>query len=288
MTFLRNIIKILKAPKIDKGFVSEYTEKIVGLDAQRGKFETFIVGSSHIEVGYIPRQKEYNCGVSSLDLYGSYKLYQYANHDGLKNIIISFSSFSPFNSIINSPRPYLATILNVLCGIEYQDAPISKRMLITRYRKSVKREIKHIKPKLKQKHSFDDYIGNFAFYPDRIYQKDDELMTRYAINDFHRFLTLKHDPVYYLAQLIREAQQNNQKVFIVITPIIDKLYKDLMIPYETLFAEVYALQNNYSNVKVLDYYNDSRFTENDFYDWQHLNLVGAKKLTKIIRGDMKK
>ena len=44
----------------------------------------------------------------------------------------------------------------------------------------------------------------------------------------------------------------------------------------------------YDNVKILNYYNDDRFIEEDFYDWQHINFQGACKLTNFIKGDMLK
>ena len=35
-------------------------------------------------------------------------------------------------------------------------------------------------------------------------------------------------------------------------------------------------------VKILNFYDDNRFEDNNFYDWQHLNYKGARKLTSLI------
>lgn len=288
MEVLTKLKYLIKRKKTKFLYLEECTRKVCGLKARAGKFKTLILGSSHLEVGYIPNDKdEYNCAISSLDLYSCYRLYQYANHKGLKNIIISFSSFSPFHSLINSPNPFLATYLKILCGIDFQESTPDKIKLAMAKYKRLKRKIKRMCAKVAKKYDLNTYTGDFMFWPTKVYERDDDLMTKFAINDTHRFYAIKHEPVSYLAKLIREAKDNNQKVYIVMTPIIDKMYKELMINEEELFREVYALIKMYDNVKVLNYYNDNRFDETDFYDWQHLNHQGAEKLTKIIKGDMR-
>lgn len=288
MKILKNLKSLIKGKKTKFLYLEEYTRKVCGLKARAGKFKTLILGSSHIEVGYIPNNKdEYNCAVSSLDLYSCYKLYQYANHSGLKNIIISFSSFSPFHSLINSPSPFLATYLKILCDIDFQpESAPDKIKLAMKHWKKLNKKIKRLSAKVAQKYDLTTYTGDFMFWPTMLYEPDDDLMTKFAINDTHRFYAIKHEPVSYLAKLIREAKVNKQKVYIVITPIIDKLYKELMLDQRELFREVYVLMKMYDNVKVLNYYDDNRFDEKDFYDWQHLNKSGAEKLTKLIKKDM--
>ncbi|MBR4806472.1 MAG: hypothetical protein IKZ64_01480 [Alphaproteobacteria bacterium] len=268
-------------------FTEEYVRKILGLQRHMGKIETLVLGSSHIEVGFVPKgDKEYNCGTSSQDLYSGYRLYQYANSKKLKNIIISFSAFSPFNDFMGSPTPYLAAYLKIMCGIEYADCTKKTLKKIKADYKKITRKIKRYTKRIESQCDLDKYNGKFMFWPETLYKQDEQLMSKYAVNDVHRFFTLKHNPIVYLSELIREARDNNQKVYIVVTPIIDKLYKELMVPEDMLFREIYALAKIYPNVKILNYYNDKRFVESDFYDWQHLNKKGADKLTKLIRGNM--
>jgi hypothetical protein len=46
-----------------------------------------------------------------------------------------------------------------------------------------------------------------------------------------------------------------------------------------------AEQNN--NVRYLDLHNDKRFGKNDFFDADHLDEIGAKKLTLILNDTLK-
>lgn len=39
-------------------------------------------------------------------------------------------------------------------------------------------------------------------------------------------------------------------------------------------------------VKILNFYEDNRFEDNYFYDWQHLNYKGAQKLTSLINQEV--
>jgi hypothetical protein len=83
---------------------------------------------------------------------------------------------------------------------------------------------------------------------------------------------------------------NNKKVKLVIlfTPTLPAYTDNLnQKKLEIMFNEVNRLSYLNKDVYVLNYYYDKRFTMNDFYDGDHLNNYGARKLSKMIDETLK-
>ena len=62
-----------------------------------------------------------------------------------------------------------------------------------------------------------------------------------------------------------------------------KDYKDALLSSEELFKKLYDITNKYENVKILNYYDSKEFPDKEFYDGDHVNKIGAEKLTAMIR-----
>jgi hypothetical protein len=92
----------------------------------------------------------------------------------------------------------------------------------------------------------------------------------------------------YLNQLIEECHKKDIVVVLLITPAWHSYLDNIDIKQleSTLltFKQV-AEQNN--NVRYIDMHNDKRFGENDFFDADHLDEIGAKKLTLILNDTLK-
>ncbi len=76
-------------------------------------------------------------------------------------------------------------------------------------------------------------------------------------------------------------------MILVSTPMW-KIYNRLLDPnrVEIIRLQINKIQKEFG----LEYYNyreDSRFTEDDFSDIQHLSASGAEKFTKILMSDIK-
>ena len=57
-----------------------------------------------------------------------------------------------------------------------------------------------------------------------------------------------------------------------------KTVRQNMLPCETVFKDLFSLKN----VRTLNYFGSSDFSDEDFGDMDHLNLQGALKLTDFI------
>ena len=59
------------------------------------------------------------------------------------------------------------------------------------------------------------------------------------------------------------------------------------MPKKELFKDLYEfLQNFKEEYQLIDLFESDLFNKDDFYDYEHLNLNGAKKITKLIRDEI--
>ncbi len=77
------------------------------------------------------------------------------------------------------------------------------------------------------------------------------------------------------------AKKNNVNVYVVIPPFTQD-YKSCIPEYNELFSGIIQLCNK-NNVKLISFYNSNEYTNEDFYDTDHLNLRGAEKFTKKLK-----
>ena len=244
--------------------------------------ETIALGSSHAEVGYIASENEINFATSAQDLYYSYNLYKKLNKDSVKNIIISYSYFSPWAKMILGDYRETCAIFKAFFNIEYQDKDIANKYNLKKmekyYKKDISRRIFYFKHKKRPAMQ-----GNFQYYP-KGYTDVDYINEGAKIT--HACTTKAYDQDIYLQKLLDDTKANNQKLIIVMTP----MNKDIF-PYipkkEDLFKSLYDTCNGYNNCHIIDCYDSENFIQEgsdcDFYNFHHINLKGANKLTKIIR-----
>ena len=111
----------------------------------------------------------------------------------------------------------------------------------------------------------------------------DDFIKRVA--NFHYEMFLKHKQLnqhIWLQKIINITYAERIRLFIVLSPH-NKLYR-IHIPDESiLFSDLYSLVNRCSHVKVINLFSAEIFSDNDYYDYEHLNKNGAEKLTHIVR-----
>jgi hypothetical protein len=104
-----------------------------------------------------------------------------------------------------------------------------------------------------------------------------------AKNHGKRTIPLFNMGVDVLEQIIDFAQKNKSMV-ILFTPPAYYTYRENLAPDQlddTLNA-VREISKKHGNVIYKNYMYDKTFVESDFYDADHLNEIGAKKMTKIL------
>jgi hypothetical protein len=87
----------------------------------------------------------------------------------------------------------------------------------------------------------------------------------------------------YLKKICKICNKKQIQV-IILTPPAHKSYYNLLDANQLKITTTtcYDIANQYDNVVYLNWLEDKRFTEDDFYDADHLNDRGAIKLTKFL------
>ncbi|MBA2898815.1 hypothetical protein [Clostridium beijerinckii] len=80
--------------------------------------------------------------------------------------------------------------------------------------------------------------------------------------------------------------QNNIKPIILVCPESEFSRKYIDNKMEIRFLKIIELLNQKYDFVLLNYFNDIRFEEEDFYDGVHLNYDGSKKFTEILNNDI--
>ncbi|MFN8240013.1 MAG: hypothetical protein U0X39_04580, partial [Bacteroidales bacterium] len=103
-----------------------------------------------------------------------------------------------------------------------------------------------------------------------------------------RHARIKNDSNYnenlgYLNNIIEIAGGKNVQVILLMTPSFSSYTANLdHDQLEKTIVTFTGLQRKYENVIFLDMTDDKRFTEEDFWDGDHLDEIGAEKLTRIL------
>lgn len=241
-------------------------------------FHTLIVGSSHI-FGYKTKEGELNAAMTSQDLYSSYMMYKKLNHSGLKNIIVSFSVFSPGFCIAKTIQLCQMSILyKLFYGIDYEYEDFAREKGL--YQK----EKYYTKMMAKYRKEFSE--GKFKKKPVRP-RTDEKYITSRTASHFKNNQR-EPDEMRWCEAIIKLAKENGQRVFFYIPPATS-VYKDRLPSSDILFKKLYDICEKYDNVKIINYYDSKEIVDSDFADCDHLsddtmnNPENKKCMTEKIR-----
>ena len=247
-------------------------------------YKTLAIGSSHIAALYIPDKDGLNLAGSSQDLYYSYELYKLANQKNkhIKNVLLSFSIFSPGHCMIKTSESKLTVLYKLLFGIDYQYKEDAKKNNLYKYEKKYEKRVK-------------DYLKNFKCNPNfRGGMPETYYDTTNIDPERAKWRALKHlknnkrevSQMYLLKNLIEDTKKNNQTLYIIIPPSPEEYLKPLP-DKKYLYNELYDMCQNYDHIKIVNLHDGTLFEHTDFFDECHLNIKGAKKASKIINDIVK-
>lgn len=141
INYIQKIIDFIRRKKRINKYFYKIQKKIKNYEFiinTEQNIHTLILGSSHLERGYLPDENEYNLATTSQDLYYTNQLYKLYNNDKIKKIIIAFSVFSPGYSLIKTKRVSMPVKFKVLTDINYQDINIAKENNLVKLEKIYK------------------------------------------------------------------------------------------------------------------------------------------------------
>ncbi len=227
--------------------------------------ETLYLGSSHIEYAFDSNLFDNsicNLGSNSQDLYNTLQLYKHFSSKlpKLKNIVVSISVFSPGYYLAKTERKFITDAFIYLYDFSY-----------------------------------DKYIPEYKtilacnFFEKKFYKQRLTIPSPPAIKDNNPaherakpHLRENQRPISqlpFLQTLLSNAEQNGHKVYLVIMPPTQS-YENALPSNDILFSKIYPLADSVH--KLIDFYGSSQFSNDDFYDYHHLNPIGRKKFSQLL------
>ena len=252
-------------------------KKKIGLEQQINTVENLILGCSHGQYSYVPRKGEYNLCLPSQDLYYSYALYKkYAKKlKNLKHIVLFYSVFSCGYELIKTKEDYRCFHYEKLFGIKP-----NHRKYADLLREKYEHFQSYLSEKGKKLHISQNYRGE---NPDtkgknvwRIGKIEPQERALNALKNNKRGSVQDK----YVEKLINLAQRHGVKVTIVLSPAHAE-YKSVLPLKKKLFSHILEIVSKYPEVKMLDFYSYNNFTDEYWWDYDHLNPQGAKIFTQL-------
>ena len=88
-----------------------------------------------------------------------------------------------------------------------------------------------------------------------------------------------------LFQLCDYCRQHDIRLILLITPTIPYYYQQIPPQQKEAILETLGYCHKYYGAEIGDYLEDKRFSDDDFYDCDHLSDIGAKKFSQMIAAD---
>ena len=247
------------------------------------KYHTLILGSSHI-FPFKPAEGEFNAAMISQDLYSSYMMYKKLNNSDIKNVVVSFSVFSPGYCMIKTAKNWqLSVLYKLLFGIdyEYRDVALEKGAFAKEkhFQKAINSALKKVDKLLKKERKIK---------PETLTDKHAERVAAGHLKNNQREV----DEMLWCQKIIELAEQSGQNLFFFIAPFT-RGFKKYLPSSDVLFEKLYNMCKGRKNVYILNYYDYNGFEEKDFMGCDHLGIEAwqeiknKESMTDILRQDIK-
>ncbi|CAM4413244.1 hypothetical protein [Flavobacterium terrigena] len=264
---------------------NDYQLKKEYLDKNATKINTLILGSSHTFYGLNPEYfstKTFNAAYvsQSLDLdYEILNAYQ-SKFKNLKTVIIPISYFSLFETLETDVEKWRIKNYVMYYGFknkyQFTDNFESLNNHITQ---NVKKAVKYYV--LDKSFITASNLGwgtNFNSENKKTFEGAFTAKKHTAKN-----FNLYSENLKNLEKIIALSKKNNINIVFITTPTHKSYYQDLnKIQLEKTTKTISNLVKNNSNCKYFNLLKSDKFTSEDFYDADHLNEIGAKRLSLLL------
>ena len=268
---------------------NDYSLKRNYLDKNSNKIEVLILGSSHAFFGLDPVYFSNNCfnaGYVSQTL--DYDLEILKKYDDrwskLKTVVLPVSYFSLFEKLVECSESWRVKNYTIYYKMspaksykEYSEVLSSKLEIILNRISSyyIKDENPLSSSPLGWGNVYNSKDGRNLIETGKIAAK------RNTYNDYHSY----PDLVSYLQSIISFCNKKNVQV-ILITPPAYETYRDNLNKDQLALTIQKSLEfaKGYNKCIYINLLADTAFKATDFYDADHLNEIGARKLSQLING----
>lgn len=264
---------------------NDYQLKKEYLDQNASEINTLILGSSHTFYGINPEyfsQKTFNAAYVSQSLDLDYKILKTYNskYKKLKKVIIPISYFSLFETLETDVEKWRMKNYTLYYDFDIKtDINNKLEILNSDVKSNLKKSIKH-------------YFFNKSFITSSKLGWGTDFNSKNKKAFKGEFTAKKHtvknfdlydDNLKSLQNIITLCKKNNIKIIFITTPTHKSYYQNLnQIQLEKTIKTILELVKHNSNCTYINLLESNRFTDEDFYDADHLNEIGAKKLALFL------
>jgi hypothetical protein len=272
---------------------NDYSNKKNYLDENSNEIQTLILGNSHTFYGVNPEfisEKSFNAAMVSQSLDYDYKILKKYNENwgNLKTIVIPISYHSLFGNLENGIEYWRIKNYNIYYDM-YDGGELKNltEILSTPFRSNISRVIDYYiidkKPRIS---NFGWGVNQVQLIPFNLEEKGRKAAERHTKESDE----LLETNLKIIQNIISLAEQYNWNILFVTPPAHITYRKYLNLDQLNLTIEkITNLTNLSENAKYYNFIDSPEFSQEDFYDSDHLNAKGAKKFTffinKIIQGN---
>ncbi|WP_310557324.1 hypothetical protein [Flavobacterium sp.] len=291
--FLKNVF-LFVFPLLLLGFGSEvlirkipndYLYKKESLDKCAKNIEVLFLGNSHFFYGVNPafiQKKSFNAACASQSLNFDFEIMKKYQNDfkNLKYIVLPIDYLSLFTTIEKSKENWRVKNYNLYFDINYNYALEDNSELFSNNLKTNFKKLKYYYIK-KQNTLTTTSLGWGNGFDSKnnqdLIKSGKESAIRHRSDDVDIF----NQNIVILKSIVEFAKTNHIQLLLISSPVY-KTYIDNLNPYQMNKTIQVAkdLDERYKNVKYINWMNNKAFVKSDFYDADHLNNIGAEKLSK--------
>jgi len=274
-------------------FNSSYAAKKFLLEQQLDSIETVVLGSSESFNGIDPSYfstKTFNlANVSQTLFYDKLITLKYLPQmPNLKHVIINISYFSFFYQLEDIEEKWRTDYYNLYYQIKSQR---NKNFTLNNYSYLSVYQLKHSIELAFNQFKDKDAVtilrnGYQPKYKSELIN-DSSGLARVSIHHHEIFEQRRIEIVKELEDFVMQLKKKNIKIIFITTPVYNtysKFCNPKIIKQNSAFIN--QLCSKYQT-KYFNYFTDSSFIKADFFDNNHLNYLGAKKLSIKINEDLK-
>jgi len=266
---------------------NDYKYKYNWMRANASTVQVLIVGSSHTYDGIDPALftiSAFNASHLSQDIrYGRFIFNKFISQmDSLEYLIIPVSYFTPFYQMEKSVTSHRVKGYHIYYHCLYH--PFNPKYHLEIYNgidlESMTKMLMGIKKRQQcTERGFRILSGLKENKLDIMLNGYSEARKHIGFSNWSSFPKNKK----WMVDIIKQCRQKGVQVILLSTPT-HETYRNhldsLQLQKTIQFCD--DLQNNFQNVTYLNYFEDPRFLEQDYYNSDHLNRLGAVKLSTIL------
>ncbi|OGS73814.1 MAG: hypothetical protein A3G95_04825 [Flavobacteria bacterium RIFCSPLOWO2_12_FULL_31_7] len=264
---------------------NDYQLKKDYLNENAAEINTLILGSSHTFYGLNPEYfstKTFNAAYVSQSLDLDYEILKKYNSKlkNLKTVIVPISYFSLFETLETDVEKWRIKNYVIYYGLENKYQFLDHfESLNNHISENVKKGIKHYFLDKSYITSSDLGWGTNFNSKNKKTLNGEFTAKKHTAKNFN----LYNKNVKSLQKIITLCQKNKTKVVFITTPTHVSYYKNLnRIQIEKTIKTIWELVKNNPNCEYINMLTSEKFTNEDFYDADHLNEIGAKKLSLFL------